>query len=62
MGKKEEKRVSYLACGVGMPRVKRLHHHRPLHGTHVPVAGAPGKVPGWGNSKFERAKGTDCSR
>ena len=23
---------------------------------------APGKVPGWWSSKFERAKGTDCSR
>ena len=32
-----------LACGVSMPRVKRLHHHRPHHGTHVPGAGAPGK-------------------
>ena len=44
-----------------MPRVKRLHHHRPHHGTHLPGAGAPGKVPGWCGSKFERAKGTDCS-
>ena len=40
--------MSCLACGMGMPRVKRLHHHRPHHGTHVPVAGAPGKVSGWG--------------
>ena len=51
-----------LACGVGMPRVKRLHHHRQHHGTHLPGAGAPGKVPGWWSSKFDRAKGADCSR
>ena len=37
-----ERKVSCLACGVGMPRLKRLHHHRRHHGTHVPGAGAPG--------------------
>ena len=48
--------MSCLACGMGMPRVKRLHHHRPHHGTHVPVAGAPGKVPGWWNSNSRERK------
>ena len=35
--------MSCLVCGVGMPRVKRLHHHPQHHGTHLPGAGAPGE-------------------
>ena len=55
---KEEKVVSCLACGVGMPRVKRLHHHRPHHGTHFLVAGHLGRCQAGGvrNSRERKAR------